>query len=584
MTGEGATVVELPDVPERRLRLVFFMRHQVYTRNFESTLRMLAERGHSVHVGFDRTQTDPPGAPIRAELIQRLSREYPDRITYGRVPWRREGAWNLESGWFRLEAEVGRARDYLRYLDPRYDHAPKLRRRGQKKAGGGIGRLARLPLVRTPAGLRRLGSALAWVERELPTRTAVNAFLEEQNPDVILLTPLIDIGSPQGAYVRSAKGLGRRTILCVHSWDNLTNKGLIRDAPDLVTVWNRAQVREAVEMHGIPEGQVLATGAPGYDHWFEWGPSREREELCRTVGLPADRPIVLYLCSSIFIAPDEHEWIERWLEHLRSEGPPELREAAVLVRPHPKNVEQWGGVDLSHLGPVAVWPRTGADPLSREAKADFYDSMYHCAAVVGVNTSALIESAIVGRPVHTVLAPQFRDTQTGTLHFQHLMREGGGMLNLADSLGEHFEQLAAALCDEGRGIAAGRRFVETFVRPRGIDRPATPQLVAEVERRAAAPAPAPRTAGPATNLLRAALAPAALLLALRPAHHAYVTSIWLRWRWHKLRGDEAAAATLAGAPPPGEPGPPQPPGGRNGAEAEGLPPTPAPELGDPVGR
>jgi hypothetical protein len=333
----------------------------------------------------------------------------------------------------------------------------------------------------------------------------------------------------------------------------------------------------------VPEERVIATGAPGYDHWFEWGPSRDRDEFCRTVGLPADRPMVLYLCSSIFIAPHEAEWIQGWLERLRAEGPPELRDASVLIRPHPKNVEQWRGVDLSSLGPVAVWPRTGADPLSREAKADFYDSMYHCAAVVGVNTSALIESAIVGRPVHTVLAPEFRDTQTGTLHFQHLMREGGGLLRVSDSFEEHFLQLEEALQDSARGAEAGRRFVETFVRPGGIDRPATPQLVATVERRATEPAPPPRTAGAATGVLRAALAPAALLLALRPVHNAYVTWIGLRWRWHKMRGNEAEAARLAGAPPPGEPGPPQP-ADSGGPEAEGLPATPAPELGDPVGR
>ena len=39
--------------------------------------------------------------------------------------------------------------------------------------------------------------------------------------------------------------------------------------------------------------------------------------------------------------------------------------------------------------------------------ADYYDSMFHSVAVVGVNTSALIESGIVGRPVFTVLAAEF---------------------------------------------------------------------------------------------------------------------------------------------------------------------------------
>src|SRR3712207_6916201 len=48
----------------------------------------------------------------------------------------------------------------------------------------------------------------------------------------------------------------------------------------------------------------------------------------------------------------------------------------------------------------------------------FYDSLHHAAAVVGVNTTAMIEAAIVGRPVLTVLDDAFALTQRGTLHFE----------------------------------------------------------------------------------------------------------------------------------------------------------------------
>ncbi|MGI8596758.1 MAG: hypothetical protein ACR2LY_05665 [Thermoleophilaceae bacterium] len=574
MAGAGPHPDGLRASAERPLRVVFFMRHQVYTRNFESTLRLLAERGHSVHVGFDRSQTDPPGAPIRAELIERLSGEYPGRITYGRVPWREEGLWNLESGWFRLEAEVGRAIDYLRYLDPRYRDAPKLRRRAEKKAGGGLGRLARLPLVRTPTGLRGLRRSLSWVERSLPTRAAVNRFLRERDPDIVLVTPLVDIASPQGAYLRCAKGLGVRTGLCVHSWDNLTNKGLIRDAPDFVTVWNEAQRDEAVDLHGVPREGVVVTGAPGYDHWFDWSPSRDGDEFRREVGLSEGRPFLLYLCSSYFIAPREVDFVREWLAHLRTSESPRLREVGVLIRPHPKNVEQWRDADLDRAGGVAVWPRTGADPLSRQAKADFFDSMFHCVAVVGVNTSALIESAIVGRPAFTVLAPEFRDTQSGTLHFHHLTDEGAGLLTEASSLDEHAGQLDAVLSGRADYGERLRSFVKAFVRPRGLDRAATPALVATVEQACAQPPPAPRRAGASTAVLRAAVFPAALLLALRPVHNAYVVWVGLRHRWEHRGGrtpDLVAVPMDVEAP------------GENGA-ASGLPEPASRELGDPVAR
>ena len=46
--------------------------------------------------------------------------------------------------------------------------------------------------------------------------------------------------------------------------------------------------------------------------------------------------------------------------------------------------------------------------------------MYHASATVGLNTSAMIEAAIVGRPVHTILVPEFQHSQEGTLHFRYL--------------------------------------------------------------------------------------------------------------------------------------------------------------------
>lgn len=80
-----------------------------------------------------------------------------------------------------------------------------------------------------------------------------------------------------------------------------------------------------------------------------------------------------------------------------------------------------------------------------ESKEAYFDSMYHCTAAVGINTSALIELSIVGRPAFTVLDEDFCDTQEGTLHFAHLTGAGGGMLTVAHDLDEHLGQLAGAL-------------------------------------------------------------------------------------------------------------------------------------------
>lgn len=530
------------EVRDRPLSIVFFMRHVLYTRNFESTLRLLAERGHRVHVAFDHdvTNRQDRGQTVEPELIDCLAREY-EGITYGTGPWREERSSRKRHGWLALEARLGLWTDYLRYLEPRYRDAPKLRERAEQKAGEGISGIARWPLLRGPRGLEALRRLLMFAERSVPTRAGVDRFLRDHSPDMVLVTPLVDLASSQATYVRSAKALGLRTALCVHSWDNLTNKGLIRDSPDLVTVWNEPQRREAIDLHRVPAERVLVTGAPGYDHWFGWAPSRDRQAFCRHVGLSPERAFLLYLCSSFFIAPHEADFVQEWIGQLREQrASQDLSAAGVLIRPHPKNVEQWREVDLSRFENVAVWPRAGANPLDPQSKADYFDSMHHCAAVVGVNTSGMIESAIIGRPVHTLLAEDFRETQEGTLHFEHLTSAGGGMLRVAASFEEHAGQLADALGDGG-DQEGPRRFVETFVRPRGLGTAATPVLVDAIERACAGPAPTPRVQPLAARVLAGLLAPVAFWIEAHPR----TAPRRLRKRARRARWQALAAAGLA---------------------------------------
>src|SRR5439155_4640474 len=129
------------------------------------------------------------------------------------------------------------------------------------------------------------------------------------------------------------------------------------------------------------------TGAAAYDHWFESQPRESRLEFCARIGLPAGRPYILYVCSSRFIAPQEVEFIRRWVTELRASSET-LRDVSVLVRPHPQNFKQWKTAQLTDLERVTVWPREGANPLDEESRAEYHDSIYHSAAVVGVNTSA----------------------------------------------------------------------------------------------------------------------------------------------------------------------------------------------------
>ena len=249
------------------------------------------------------------------------------------------------------------------------------------------------------------------------------------------------------------------------------------DLPDKL----REETGSAVDHDLVPtrEDRVAALGAHTFDHWFEWQPSTGREDFLRLVGL-SHGPFLLYVCSSGFIAADERPIVASWVEALRVD--PELAGVGVLVRPHPTNGAIWAEHSLGAFPNVAVWPRVGEDPTDGARRAGFYDSIHHSAAVVGANTTALIDAAIVGRRTYSILLPELMGVQEQTLHFHYLLPENGGALIVARSLEEHLGQLRGLLAGESAGEGWREEFLHGFVRPHGLDRPVAPMLVEDLER------------------------------------------------------------------------------------------------------
>jgi hypothetical protein len=127
----------------------------------------------------------------------------------------------------------------------------------------------------------------------------------------------------------------------------------------------------------------------------------------------------------------------------------------------------------------------GRTPIDSDAKADYFDSLYFSDAVVGLCTSAFLEAAIVGRPVLTLLLPAYRIHQDGMAHFRYLLNVGGGLLQTAPDLESHLVQLGQVVGGSRERDDRNRRFVTAFVRPRGLESPATPVFADAVERLAA---------------------------------------------------------------------------------------------------
>jgi hypothetical protein len=445
------------------MKILFFGRRFTYFRNFDSVLRELASRGHTIHLAVDRETEE--GRP----LVDGLVADYPS-ISVSVAPGRAPDDWS----W--VDSRLRYGLEHLRYQHRLFDDTPMLRERSRERTPGLFVTLA--DAIRRYARWTRrpVEIVLRWLERSTPDDPTVRAFVEEHRPDIVLVTPLISLGSSQIDYLRAARSLGIPTALCVWSWDHLSSKALIREFPDRLFVWNETQKQEASRLHGVPARQIVVTGAQCFDKWFDRAPSRDRDIFCRLLGLPSNRPILLYVCSAPFIgSPPEAPFVVEWIRRIRTSGLPRLGDTPILVRPHPSRRPEWEGIDLTPFGDVVVW---GSDPVSADARADYFDSLFHSAVVVGLNTSAFIEAGILGRPVHTILLPEWYESQMGTVHFRYLFEAGGGLLTSATSFDEHLKQLDEVLVHPSTEV---RPFVRAFVRPRGLDVAATPVFVEHVE-------------------------------------------------------------------------------------------------------
>jgi hypothetical protein len=466
------------------MRILFVLKQRNYLTTYAGAIAALVARGHAMRLAWPDEDTSLPDELAAAGVTVEV--------------------WTPARGdaWASLAGIVRRASDYLRYLEPGYRDAVKLRDRAFDKLVHSISKGTRqadprwgeIGLDLSPLECRRLATLLGLVEEAMPSDPRHETFIASSRPDVVLVSPLIDLGSAQTDVVKAAKRLGIPTGMVLFSWDNLSTKGGLHVHPDRLFVWNELQRQEAVELHGYPLERTIATGAPRFDEFFSKRRLTDRAAFHAPLGLDPAKPTLMYLGSSKFVvAGTELPFIASWVREIRQSSDDRLRTCNIIVRPHPdvKAAPEEGEVE------VIRWPglpgrgwltRPVADPAvvfvrSHYRRPDeFYDALYHSAAVVGLNTSAALEAAIVGRPVFTIVAgDDAADGQASTLHFHYLLREHGGCVSLAATFDQHREQLASALRGEDRGPEL-RAFAESFVRPAGWDVTASQVLADAIER------------------------------------------------------------------------------------------------------
>ena len=271
--------------------------------------------------------------------------------------------------------------------------------------------------------------------------------LKFQSPDVVVATPCNHRFSNEIEYIKAAKSLGIPTVIITLSWDNLTTKGLFHVVPDVLCVWSESQKKEAMEIHGIPEKNIVITGSPFFDKWIQPNFIDDEVSFKNNVGIHYAKRYCLYLGSSSKIAENE-TWL---INHLK-----EVLDIDIVARPHPANKRHFK--DL----PVTVFPENPKLPETYWEKKELYNSIYHSEFVIGVNTSAMIDAIMIGKPCIALMSKEYEDTQENATHFKHMKNA------MYISPLEDVECLARRILNGYDNMEAAReKFVKDYIHPYG---------------------------------------------------------------------------------------------------------------------
>src|SRR5262249_6001002 len=149
----------------------------------------------------------------------------------------------------------------------------------------------------------------------------------------------------------------------------------------------------------------------------------------------------------------EPEFVEQWIEAVRTSDAPELRDVNILVRPHPGTLDEPAWVGWSPAGQGV------AMPTAHRRSRDLYDQLFLADTVVALNTSAELEAAIVDQPVLTIEIGDLAPGQEGSSHFRYLLAAEGGFVEVARGLDEHVDQLRRSIAEDPLAEQR-RRFIE----------------------------------------------------------------------------------------------------------------------------
>lgn len=334
---------------------------------------------------------------------------------------------------------------------------------------------------------RLLTGASYWLESRSVPANWYDGVFDEFEPSAVLLPDMIEFRDWPLAV--NAKKRGVPLVGSIRSWDNIY-KGLPQRA-DIFCVPNPQNADEAVKYEKYRRDQIVVTGAPQFDPYFQPDTLLSRDEFFRQQGLDAERNLIVMATAGAMFQFIGTEWLDNLLE--AQESGAFVKPTQIISRNHPGdplgpflNPKYQGRPNLK-LDMPKRWLRSLGWQMTREDVVYVANLLKHADVVVTPGSTFTLESAIFDTPAVQIAYSEILPEAIGTLtgftfvkHYRGLIEEG--VVDIARSRSEMVRMVNDALTDPGKGSANRKRTVERWVGP--TDGKASERLAEQVLRAA----------------------------------------------------------------------------------------------------
>jgi hypothetical protein len=287
----------------------------------------------------------------------------------------------------------------------------------------------------------------------------------------LLVTPTTGLYFGEGPLMARADRLGVPTVAIDLSWDHFTTKTAPLRRVHGLAVWNGLMKREATQLHGYRDEQVVVAGVPQFDIYADKRRLGTRKSFFKRVGADPGRKLITLTTIPPVLFRNHPDVIDTLVRAIDSDafGQP----AQLLVRVHPRDDMSQYERFTSHPHVVIEKPfretivveGSNVDP-SLSDRLHLGATLYHSDVIVNVASTIAIEAAVMDTPIVNLAydGSAQRNYLESTrrfydyTHFRPLVEAGA--TRLAHSPSDLIREVREYLADPSRDRAGRARTVE----------------------------------------------------------------------------------------------------------------------------